>query len=171
MKSKLLGAAFLMLAGLAHPGWIKALAADPAAIAAKKEEIHRCLLNCYRETSRIKEAESECRALVALKPGDASLRYLLGDLLLKSGRVGEAASHFKKAVQLDPGKGDYQAALGSVLLSLKDYNGAVSAYRAAVSAPDGARFTAHLQTAMTYQANQTQTVQYQKQKQRQDDDE
>jgi tetratricopeptide (TPR) repeat protein len=153
-------------------GWHGAKAADQAAINAKKEEIHRCLLNCYRQMGRIKDSEEECKILIALRPDDGLLRYEMGDFLLKSGRVGESLSHFKKAAQLDPSKGEFHAAVGSILLSQKDYNGAVSAYRSAVSCAGGARFMPALQTAMTYQANQTQRVQYHEQlKKKADDDE
>jgi tetratricopeptide (TPR) repeat protein len=150
-----------------------AYSADSSGVAAKKLEIHRTLLECYKAMGRTNEAAAEYGVLVGIAPNDPQIQYDFGSYLFKNGKTALAITHLRRAAQLAPGQGDYQAALGSLLMTMKDYDGAVKAYQAAYGSPGGARFADALKTAMEYQQNQKLQVQYQKQviQKKQDTDE
>ena len=61
------------------------------------------------------QAASAFESLVAAQPGDAALRYDLGNALLKAGKLGRASASYQRAFDLDPRDGDGRHNLDFVL--------------------------------------------------------
>jgi Flp pilus assembly protein TadD len=153
-----LALAAAVLAGSANASWAESALA-------KKETIHRCLLQIY-VSQRKGEAAGEYNALLAMKPADGQLHYDYANFLLRGGNNAAAAGQYRLATKYQPRNADFQIGLGNALLHAKDYNGAVNAYRRAVEI-GGATGTQSptdlLNRALQYQQQQTNFENYKKQ--------
>jgi tetratricopeptide (TPR) repeat protein len=70
------------------------------------------LLSAQTETGQYREAEANARQYLGKTPGDAGLRVLLADVLLRTGRLSEAGKEFESATQSGKGIDWLRATLG-----------------------------------------------------------
>ena len=97
----------VMYLGLHDPAFDPSLLDDPAARAARREEL---------EAARVEDL----RAAVRSDPGDAVAHFRLAAALHKADRFEEAADHLRTAVQLKPEDDRIRSALAATLEAARE---------------------------------------------------
>lgn len=106
--------------------------AQEVTAAARKDNIHRYLLDIYTKQRKFGEATVEYNAVLATKGSDPTLRYNYALFLAQQGKTAAARDQMKKASTLDPSNGDIWGALGKIQIQLKDFAGAQGSLQRAI---------------------------------------
>src|SRR5580704_62966 len=69
----------------------------------------------HLQAGRLAEAETGCRAILAVQANDAEALHLLGVVLFKTGRANEGAEKLRRSIELSPQRADYLCNLGVML--------------------------------------------------------
>ncbi|MGC1509183.1 tetratricopeptide repeat protein [Ketobacter sp.] len=93
--------------------------ADKQQLILKLRQHYEASENFYKAGDYVK-AESECLAMLELKPEEEVVLYRLGTIMFKLGRYDESAAYFERAIRVNPKNGKAQYNLASIRLMQAD---------------------------------------------------